>query len=189
MDIRTPIPTNGGDWLQKFGEAWKAQAAELRQRFAGAIEEVRMPPDYPTDVPIVYVKKESIVDILRFVRVEPGFEYGFLSDITATDEEVEPRFEVVYNLYSPTKKNRIRFKVRARDGEAVPTATTVWPGANWQEREVWDMFGVKFAGHPDLRRILMDERWEGYPLRKDYPLRKYQVFTEPMEIDPKLLES
>jgi NADH-quinone oxidoreductase subunit C len=187
MDVRTPIPHNGGDWLQKFGESWKAQVSALKQKFAASVEEVRMPPDYPTDVPIIYVKKESIVEILRFVKGTADFEYDFLADITATDEEIEPRFEVVYNLFSTTRKQRIRFKVRAADGESVPTATSVWPGANWAEREIFDMFGVKFSGHPDLRRILMDERWEGHPLRKDYPLRGYQIFTSPEEAHPELL--
>src|SRR3954468_13919809 len=100
MDIRKPIPTNGGDWIAKFGEGWKGQVAALQQKFGSKIVEVRMPPDYPTDVPIVYVDKDAIVEVLSFVKKEPGFEYNFLSDITATDEEVEPRFEVVYNLFS-----------------------------------------------------------------------------------------
>jgi NADH-quinone oxidoreductase subunit C len=188
MDIRQPIATNGGDWLTKFGEAWKSQVLRVQEKFKGQIEEVRMPPDYPTDVPIIYVKKESIVEVLKFMKEEVGFEYNFLADITATDEEVEPRFEVVYNLFSLNLKWRIRIKVRARDGEEVPTAISVWEGANWAEREVYDMFGVRFKGHPNLRRILMDSRWEGHPLRKDYPLRGYQVFTEPQPIDPQLLE-
>jgi NADH-quinone oxidoreductase subunit C len=183
MDIRTPIPTNGGDWVTRFGDLWKTQVAQLEAKFGGQIEEVRMPPDYPTDVPIVYVKKEAIAGVLGFVKSESGFEYGFLSDITATDEEVEPRFEVVYNLFSPSRHCRIRLKVRVAEGEEVPTATSVWSGADWAEREVWDMFGIKFKGHPDLRRILMDERWQGHPLRKDYPIRGYQVFTDPETID------
>jgi NADH-quinone oxidoreductase subunit C len=147
-----------------------------------------MPLEYPTDVPILYVKKESVIPLLQFLKADPSCAYEFLSDITATDEEVEPRFEVVYNLYAPSKRTRIRVKTRVRDGESCPTATSLWPAANWAEREIWDMFGVKFAGHPDLRRILMDERWQGHPLRKDYPLRGYQVFTEPMQARPELLD-
>lgn len=188
MDIRTAIPTNGGEWLVKFGASWKAQAEQLKGRFGQAIEEVRMPGDFPTDVPIIYVKKEEIVEVLRFMKLEPGFEYGFLADITATDEQVHPRFEVVYNLFSPTRLWRIRVKVRAGESEEVPTIVSLWKSANWAEREVWDMFGIKFKGHPDLRRILMDSRWEGHPLRKDYPLRGYQAFAEPETINPTLLE-
>lgn len=187
-DIRTPVASNGGDWSQKFGEVWKAQVAAVKARFGEALEEVRMPPEYPTDVPILYVKKESIVAVLQFLQADPQCDYQFLSDLTATDEEIEPRFEVVYNLFSPTKRHRIRIKVRLREGEECPTIVPLWVGANWAEREVWDMFGIKFAGHPDLRRILMDERWQGHPLRKDYPLRGYQVFTDPMQADPSLLD-
>jgi NADH-quinone oxidoreductase subunit C len=168
---------------------WKAQIAKIQSRFAGAIEEVRMPVEYPTDVPIVYVKKESIIGVLSFMKTEGGLEYGFLADMTATDETPEEhRFEVVYNLFSHTTKARIRVKVRLREGEELATAIPIWPGANWAEREIWDMFGIKFMGHPDLRRILMDERWEGFPLRKDYPLRGYQLFTEPEQINTSLLD-
>jgi NADH-quinone oxidoreductase subunit C len=188
MDIRTPIPNNGGDWLPRFGETWNNQISAIMARFGEAIEGVRMPGKYPTDVPIVYVKKEQVIDLLSLLKNDPAFDYNFLADLTATDEEVEPRFEIVYNLLSHSKKNRIRVKTRARDGEPVPTATGLWPAANWVEREVWDMFGVKFSGHPDLRRILMDERWEGFPLRKDYPLRGYQVFTDASMPRPDLLE-
>jgi len=188
MDVRTPISTNGGDWLPRFGELWKKQLARLKECLSQNLEEVRMPPEYPTDVPIVYVKKESVVEVLKFAKEQPDFDYQVLSDITATDEESEPRFEVVYNLFSLQNKNRIRFKVRVRDGEEVPTVTSLWSAANWAEREVFDMFGVKFKGHPDLRRILMDVRWSGHPLRKDYPLRGYQIFAEPMPVDPSLLE-
>jgi NADH/F420H2 dehydrogenase subunit C len=185
MDIRTSIPTLYGDFAKKHADRWKKQAQELQARFASAIQEVRWPGEAPVDVPVIYVSKEAIVEVLRFVKQAEGFGYDFLSDITATDEEIEPRFEVVYNLASTTSGARIRLKVRVREGEAVPTAISVWDGANWAEREVWDMFGVKFSGHPDLRRILMDERWEGHPLRKDYPLRKYQLFpdVQPLNVD------
>jgi NADH-quinone oxidoreductase subunit C len=188
MDIRQPIPSNGGNWLAQWGEGWKAQVMRLREKFGEAIEEVRMPPDYPTDVPIIYVNRASIIPVLEFAKTESGFEYGFLSDITATDEESEPRFEVVYNLFSHTRLWRIRFKVRVREEEEVPTATTLWTGANWAEREVFDMFGIKFTGHPDLRRILMDARWVGHPLRKDYPLKGYQIFPSAEPVDPSFLK-
>lgn len=188
MDIRTPIPTNYGDWPTRFGDAWKSQVEKLRGHFGAAIEEVRMPIDYPTDVPIVYVQKDQLVPVMQYLKNEVGFEYDFLADLTATDEEIDPRFEVVYNLASLNQKWRIRVKVRVSENQEVPTLIPVWEGANWHEREVWDMFGVKFTGHPDLRRILMDVRWVGHPLRKDYPLRGYQVFTSPEPVDEKLLE-
>jgi len=187
-DIRTPVPTIHGDFAQKHAERWKAQVEALQKKFGGAIEEVRWPGTHPVDVPVVFVGKESIVEVLREMKGGAEFQYDFLADITATDEEIEPRFEIVYNLASLSTGARIRLKVRAREGEDVPTATGVWTGADWAEREIWDMFGVKFRGHPDLRRILMDERWQGHPLRKDYPLRGYQIFPDTQPIHSELLK-
>jgi NADH-quinone oxidoreductase subunit C len=86
------------------------------------------------------------------------------------------------------KKHRIRVKTRVPEGQDVATASGLWKGADWAEREVYDMFGIKFRGHPDLRRILMDERWVGHPLRKDYPLKGYQLFPEPENIHRELLD-
>lgn len=184
-DIRTPVPTVYGDFATKHIDRWKAQVASLQKKFGAAIQEVRWPAEYPTDVPIVFVSKEAIVAVLEELKTGPEHSYEFLADITATDEEVEPRFEIIYNLLSRATGARIRIKVRLHEGEEVPTATGVWDGANWAEREVWDMFGVRFSGHPDLRRILMDERWVGHPLRKDYPIRGYQLFpdTQPINVD------
>ena len=85
-------------------------------------------------------------------------------------------------------KARIRVKIKIAEDESVPTLIPLWEGANWAEREIFDMFGIHFEGHPDLRRILMDQRWEGHPLRKDYPLRGYQVFLTPEPLDPELLK-
>lgn len=181
MDIRVTVP--------KHLEVWKTQVQKFRDKFGNALEEVQMPVETPTDVPILFVKKEQVVEVLKFLKQEPGFEYSFLSDLTATDESPEAlRFHVVYNLYAMDHGYRIRVKVRIAEGESVPTAVGVWPAANWAEREVWDMFGVKFLGHPDLRRILMDGRWVGHPLRKDYPLRGYQIFPTSEPPNPKLLE-
>lgn len=188
MNIFTELSTNGGDWRQKFGEAWKAQTAKLRSQFGDAIEEVRMPGEYPTDVPIVFVKKDKIIDVLEFLKTDSECQYIFLSDITATDEETNPRFEVVYNLFALDRGPRIRLKVRVAEGEKVPTASGVWKGADWAEREVYDMYGIQFAGHPNMRRILMDYRWEGYPLRKDYPLDGFQIFPDAEPPDPERLK-
>ncbi len=188
MNIHVPVPEVYGGIFDQFGATWKAQIEKLKNKFGSAIEEVRMPREYPTDVPIVFVKKESIIPVLEFLKSEADMDYGFLADLTATDEEINPRFEIVYNLLSHTHMARIRLKVRVNDGEEVPTATGIWDGANWAEREVWDMYGVRFSGHPDLRRILMDERWVGHPQRKDYPLRGYQLFPDAAPINPKLLE-
>lgn len=188
MDINTPVPTIYGNDFEKFKDIWKTQIAELQSKFQGAIEEVRFPREYPTDVPIIYVKKESVIALLDHLRTASGFNYIFLADLTATDEEIQPRFEVVYNLLSHANMSRIRVKTRVNEGEEVPTATTLWMAANWPEREVYDMFGITFSGHPHMRRILMDDRWVGHPLRKDYPLRGYQLFPDTPPPKPELLE-
>ena len=183
-DIRTPIPHNDGDWVAKFGETWKKQAEAVQAKFGADVVSIALPPAAATDMPTITVKKERVVEILTFLRDDCA--YNFLSDLTATDETPrEPRFDVVYHLFSHT--NLCRIRVKAATDEEVPTVIPVWLGADWAEREVFDMFGLKFKGHPDLRRVLMDERWEGHPLRKDYPLRGYQIFPDAEKIRPELL--
>ena len=105
------------------------------------------------------------------LRDAPDAAFDFCSDVTATDWPPRAeRFDVIYSLYSISHRHRVRLKVRVADGEFVPTVSGVWPAANWLEREVFDMFGIVFDGHPDLRRILMPDDWQGHPERKDYPL-------------------
>lgn len=118
--------------------------------------------------------------------------FSLLTDLTAVDRyPATPRFEVVYHLTAPDARARIRLKARIAETGAVPSATPVWPGANWLEREVFDLYGIRFDGHPDLKRILMPDDWEGYPLRKDFPLTEepVQFFGHtpkvPSEIIPK----
>ncbi len=121
----------------------------------------------------VIVPVDRLLDAARFLHDTPSLAFDYCSDVTACDWPMRPggeRFDVIYCLYSTRYRRRLRLKVRAADGRAVPSVTGVWPGANWLEREVYDMFGVVFAGHPDLRRILMPEDWQGHPQRKDYPL-------------------
>jgi NADH-quinone oxidoreductase subunit C len=116
----------------------------------------------------VVVPATQLLDVARHLR-STGFD--FCSDVTASDWPQRPqRFDLVYSLYSTRDRRRLRVKVRAAEQEPVPSVTGIWPSANWLEREVYDMFGVAFTGHPDLRRILMPEDWQGYPQRKDYPL-------------------
>jgi len=118
---------------------------------------------------ILTVARERLVEIARYARDEEKFD--FLADLTAVDwPKREKRFDVVLNLYSFTKNERVRLKVRAADGEEVPSMVEVWPTANWLEREVFDMFGIVFSGHPNLKRILLPDGWQGYPLRKDYDI-------------------
>lgn len=138
----------------------------LKQRFAGDVEETHSFKGDDTAV----VKKDKILDVLKFLRDDPGTSFDFLMDVTAVDWlGSEPRFEVVYHLYSSKKNHRIRVKTKVSEESAeIETATGIWKGANWFEREVWDMYGIQIKGHPDLRRILMYEGFEGHPLRKDY---------------------
>jgi NADH-quinone oxidoreductase subunit C len=117
------------------------------------------------------VKRESIADVLRTLRDTPGLEYQQLMDIAGVDyPDRAERFEVVYHLLSLTMNRRIRVKLSTDEATAVPSVTSLWPVAGWLEREVFDMYGVAFAGNPDLRRILTDYGFEGYPQRKDFPL-------------------
>jgi NADH-quinone oxidoreductase subunit C len=110
-----------------------------------------------------------LVAAARHLRDAAAAEFDFCSDVTAVDWPDRPeRFDIVYSLYSTRRKHRVRLKVRTT--ESVPSVSPVWPAANWLEREVFDLFGVRFDGHPDLRRILMPDDWQGHPQRKDYPL-------------------
>ena len=119
----------------------------------------------------VIVPADRILDVAKFLRKDSSSEFDYCSDITATDwPPREQRFDVIYCLYSTRFRHRLRVKVRAAEGEPVPSVTAVWSGANWLEREVYDQFGVNIVDHPDLRRILMPDEWQGHPQRKDYPL-------------------
>jgi NADH-quinone oxidoreductase subunit C len=120
----------------------------------------------------VVVPLAQMIPALRHLRDAPDAAFDFCSDVTATDwpPRKEARFDLVYCLYSTRHRQRIRVKVRAGEHDAVPSVTDLWPSANWLEREVYDMFGVGFTGHPDRRRILMPDDWQGFPQRKDYPL-------------------
>lgn len=117
------------------------------------------------------VDREKIVDVLTFLRDDPACQFAVLLDICGVDWPArEKRFDVVYHLLSPRLNQRIRVKLATNDATPVPSAVDVFPAANWYEREAYDMFGILFSGHPDLRRILTDYGFEGFPLRKDFPL-------------------
>jgi NADH-quinone oxidoreductase subunit C len=137
------------------------------------------------DFATIYVPASHLVAACRALLETPALRFNVLMELTAVDYfPREPRFEVVYHLLSVPHRQRLRLKVRAGDGASVPTVQRVWPASGWFEREVWDMFGIVFDGHDDLRRILMPEDWEGHPARKDYPvqIRKTPQTYEPLEV-------
>ena len=120
----------------------------------------------------VSVKKDRIVEICRFLHDNPDLAFNHITDVTAVDyPNDEERFEVVYHFYSIPKNQRIRLKARVREEDcAIDSVTGIWKGANFMEREAYDLMGIRFNGHPDLRRILLTDDFDGYPLRKDYPV-------------------
>ena len=132
----------------------------------------------------IIVSRENALETFRFLKDSAELSFNFLMDVTAVDYlGREPRFEVVYHLYASRHRHRLRVKIRVSEEDPwVASVEELWKSANWLEREVWDMFGLRFEGHPDLRRILMYEEFQGHPLRKDYPVTKRQPLTE--ERDP-----
>jgi NADH-quinone oxidoreductase subunit C len=128
-----------------------------------------------------WVEAGRVVEILRFLRDQPGLEFEMLSDLTAVDQlGREPRFEVVYHLYSLARNQRVRVKAGVPESPCqIDSVVELWPAANWMEREVWDLYGIRFRNHPDLRRILLYEEFEGHPLRKDYPKERRQPLIGP----------
>mgnify|MGYP001765316285 CR=1 FL=1 len=172
VDNKTPIPPpKKADPVE---EALRAPAPSraldrLGEALGDAIEDVA----YHCGVPIVRVGRDRIVEVARFLKEDSGSRMLLLADLCGVDMiglRGAPRFDVVYHLTGPDTRERITLKVAVEEGGEVPSVTPVWRGANWHEREAFDMFGIRFAGHPDLRRILMPEEFDAHPLRKDFPL-------------------
>ncbi len=131
----------------------------------------------------VVIRKEGIATLAKFLKYDPQLDFNMLMDLTAVDYlkmNKSPRFEVVYHFYSLANNFRLRVKcpIDIADPE-LDSLVSFWPAANWFEREVWDMFGIKFKGHPNLKRLLMYEEFVGHPLRKDYPYNKRQPLIGP----------
>lgn len=141
--------------------------AKLQEKFPASVLDVK---EFRGEVTVT-VKKEDIVAICRFLK--ESFQYNMLTDLTGVDYlGKDPRFMVVYTLYSIPHKDRLRVKAPVSEVDcSIDTVSVVWSTANWLERETYDLMGIRFTGHPDLRRILMTDDWEGHPLRKDYPLQ------------------
>src|SRR3989304_8429920 len=133
----------------------------LKEKFPGAVLEVR---EFQGEITIV-VPKEKLVEICQFLKADPELNFNFLSDLTSLDfyQIKTPRFEVNYHLLSHAHRCRLRLKTMVGEGEKVPSITGVWSTANWHEREVYDLMGIEFENHPDLRRILTPDGWIGYP--------------------------
>jgi NADH-quinone oxidoreductase subunit C len=152
----------------------------LKERFGVDI----VAADSARDEETIVIARERTLDLMRALRDEEAFAFDFLADLTAVDWPARaPRFDVVYHLHSLKRGHRLRVKVAT--GEPDPWVASVaglWKSANWLERECYDMFGIRFEGHPDLRRILMYDSFEGHPLRKDYPVNRRQPMVP--EIDP-----
>ncbi|AXA40104.1 NADH-quinone oxidoreductase subunit C [Rhizobium leguminosarum] len=159
MSVETPLIRT--TITERFGEAIDDLG------FAHGVYAFAAPPD-------------MIVELCRFLKEHPALRFNFLSDICGVDHYPEmPRYETVYHLYSLPNKLRVRIKCRLADPPRVPSVTGIWRTANWHEREAWDMYGIRFEGHPDLRRIYMWEGFEGFPQRKDFPLRGYKDKLNP----------
>ncbi|HEX9443822.1 MAG TPA: NADH-quinone oxidoreductase subunit C [Candidatus Binatia bacterium] len=150
-----------------------ATLEEIRQKLGAALLDSHA---FRGDETVV-VRREGLLETFRRLKEDPGLGFDFLSDLTAVDYlgKKEPRFEVVYHLLALAKSRRLRVKVPVAESEPeVDSLTPLWRGADWLEREVWDMYGIRFRGHPDLRRILLYEEFRGHPLRKDYPVNQRQ---------------
>ncbi len=160
-----------------------ALVASLLEAVPGAQIESAPSVDLQTTI---YVSPDDVPAIARVLRDRPELAFTFLAELTAVDFwPREPRYELVYILVSMANRLRLRVKVRLpQDDPHVATVIGVWPAANWLEREVWDLFGIAFDGHPDPRRLLMPEDWDGYPLRKDYPvqIRMTPHSSEPLQV-------
>ena len=134
----------------------------------------------------IVIAREEMRETFRFLKEDPKLDFNFLTDLTAVDYlgKKEPRFEVVYHLYSLRSKQRLRVKIPVPlEDPTLDSLTPLWKGANWLEREVWDMFGIRFRDHPNLKRILLYEEFQGHPLRKDYPVNQSQPLFEERKVD------
>lgn len=161
----------------------EATRLEIIQRTLGA-KVLEAAPIHGDDV--VVLERVGLRDSFSRLRDEPGLNFDFLSDITAVDywQKKDPRFELVYQLVSLRGRYRLRVRVPVPEDDAqVDSLTALWRGANFLEREIWDLFGIKFLGHPNLRRILLYEEFQGHPLRKDYPVNAWQPLVPERNVD------
>jgi NADH-quinone oxidoreductase subunit C len=142
---------------------------KIKGKFPQAVEETVSFQDEHT----IRIKREHLLEVAKFLKEEPDYDFNFLSDLCGVDYMgKDPRFEVVYHLYSLTHTHRLRVKVSLSDNDpTIPSVVSLWKTADWHERECYDLLGITFSDHPDLKRILTPEGFKDYPLRKDFPLK------------------
>ena len=159
---------------------------KIEEKFADSIIETI---EFREELTLV-IRRETLIEVCQFLKNDPDLKYDFLSDICGVDFlEREKRFDVVYNLYSIPNRWRVRLKVNLAEDESVDSLTSLWDAANCLEREAYDMFGIKFDNHPDLKRILMPDDWVGHPLRKNFPLTKEEItFSHNKDKPPRIVE-
>ena len=166
-DTKPAPPSGPTDPPPPAGVEVPASITALQAAVPGGVTQVSF---YVGDWTVI-VPATKLLEVGDFLRTAPEAQFDFCSDVTASDWPTRPqRFDVVYCLFSTRQRKRVRVKVRAAESEAVPSVSGIWPAANWLEREVYDLFGVNFTGHPNRKRILMPDDWQGHPQRKDYPL-------------------
>ena len=180
--------TNGAPESEESAEAEEVKTPPgedlkevVESAFPGAVLEQSAYQDDEDEATFV-VGFDAIVAVATHLRDHSDSHFELLTDLTATHyPEAENPFEVLYHLYSIEHNRRLRLKVRIKEGQAVPTVSGVWSSADWMEREVYDLFGIEFEDHPDLRRILLPDNWGSHPMRKDYPLegRGERIYTKP----------
>jgi NADH-quinone oxidoreductase subunit C len=151
-------------------------AADIISALEPVVAGATLQPLTPLDAsinPTILVPVDQLIAVCRALHDTPGLEFVAFTDVTAADfhPHRDPRYDVVYHFVAPHRRTRVRVKVQVNDGQPVPTVQGIWHGAGWCEREVFDLFGIVFEGHDDLRRLMMPEDWEGHPLRKDYPVQ------------------
>ena len=166
-DTKPAPPSGPTDPPPPAGTEIPAFIAALQAAVPGGVTQISF---YVGDWTVI-VPATKLLEVGRFLRDTPEAGFDFCSDVTASDWPTRPqRFDVIYCLFSTRHRKRVRLKVRAAEAEPVPSVSGIWPAANWLEREVYDLFGVNFTGHPNRKRILMPDDWQGHPQRKDYPL-------------------
>jgi NADH-quinone oxidoreductase subunit C len=165
---KAAAPTGPPDPPPPADKTAPAFIASLQSAISGSVAQV----SYWVGDWTIVVPAAQLLEVAKHLRDAPDAAFDLCCDVTATDwpPRLSGRFDVVYMLYSTRHRHRIRVKTIVAESQPIPSVTSVWPAANWLEREIYDMFGVNFAGHPDRRRILMPDDWQGYPQRKDYPL-------------------